>query len=128
MEIARTTLKEVRAANLKPEKHTVMFVNEGDWYCVRDGGKIVAVCCMLKRHYGLCLASLYTLPEYRGRGLMTQLVRYVCDTAYAGKKIYAHCLAASKNIIGRMDGFRFVKHVPYKLQPQWRFIRDGEPE
>ena len=126
MDICRTTKQEVRQTGFKPEKHTVAFIGDGDWYCVKDNGRIVACLCMCDKNYGIQMDELYTHPDYRGRGIMSQLIKYVCDEIYAGKKITAHCLKSSKNIVEKA-GFRLKNIVEFKYGTQWRFVRDGEP-
>ena len=124
MDVIQTNLQEIKACGFKPEPHTVAFQDEGNWFAVKNGEKIVSCLCVKQMKNTLCMSNLYTLPEYRHRGIMTKLVDFVVNKVYAGRKMEAHCLKASREIV-LAAGFHVESVVYFKHGTQWRMKRDG---
>lgn len=109
--IRRCTKSEIADCQFHPEPHTTWFGYDGDWWCYEYGGRIVACIVVRNVRNKNVVAGVYTLPEYRRRGIMHQLIDYVTNVAYAGQDMYAHCLISSKRV------FEDCGYVHYRTTP-----------
>lgn len=118
---------DVRACHFKPEPHTVSLSKydpRETWYAYKIDGKIVSVMSVSEKHGGIYIGEMYTIPEYRRRGLNSLMIMNVCEM-YPNRKKIAHCLNTSKKI---MEGCGFVhyKTVYYKHGTQYYMKKEAE--
>lgn len=121
--ICRVSKDDVRACGFDPEPHTTSFGYDGDWLAYKVGDRIVSVLVVRKVAGKNIVSGCYTLPEFRGRGLMHLLVDYISheDEVYKGQRMFAHCLISSKHIFEDC-GYVYYRTVNYKHGAQ-HFMR-----
>lgn len=118
--IKQISLEYVQSLNFKPEPHTVVFSDEGQWYGYFSGDDCVAVLCVRDKKNCKYVSQCYTHPHFRGKHIMYHLVEYV-TILYSNYTITAHCLEASRNIFLR-NGFTQGSIRPFKYGTQY-FMR-----
>lgn len=123
--IRRTSREEVAQQGFRPEEHTTAFNYDGDWWCYQYGDRVVAVLCVRMVSKKFIITSVYTLPEFRGRGIMHNLVDFVSNSVYEQNTIYAHCLISSKRIFEDC-GYLHYHTVPYKHGTQYFMKKGGQ--
>lgn len=120
-----TTLEEVRKCGFKPEPHTVSFKDDGEWHVLTMGDDIVCTVCITDKHGGKYFSEVYTVPEYRGRGLCTFLITFVADVLYPNHRCIAHCLESSVHCFERA-GFKEVGYRKFKHGDQHVMQKEAE--
>lgn len=125
-----TTAAEVQLLSEEDNKELVELINLvqpgffesgtpllGNYYGVRDGGRLVAMAGERLKMPGLTeVSAVGTHPDFTGRGLARQLVQHVCSRIYErGETPFLHVLSTNKRAIGLYEwlGFRKRRDMPF---------------
>lgn len=70
------------------EQEEMIEKSLADYYCIRDGSEIIAIAKKTRSEEKMCSVSMvYTLPEYRGRGLSRKIVTKITQDILNEHKI-----------------------------------------
>ena len=98
--------------NIKIETYGVDIVDRGIYYAYLKDEKIVSIINITENKYYYKLHCNYTLPEYRGKGYFTELLKYILNIYY-DKTLKADCLESSYKIYAKL-GFNQKKEKQFK--------------
>lgn len=121
--IKKVTQKYVKSLEWKPEPHTIGFDNVGDWYMYYVDGHPAGTLCVTDKNRCKYICSCYTHPDYRRRGILLSLIKYVC-IIYSGSPITAHCLKSSKRVFEKA-GFEHYNTVYWKHGTQYYMRKEA---
>lgn len=102
--------EEARAVKL--DTRDLILRPQDEFHALRIDGRIVSFLSLAREGRHLKVKANYTLPEYRRRGLFSELLAQVL-AAHEGDDVRANCLPASVGIY-RRAGFTPVSERQYK--------------
>ena len=106
----RVTYEEARAVKL--DTRGLILRPQDEFHAIKIDGRIVSFLSLAREGRHLKSKANYTIPEYRRRGLFSELLAHVL-AAHEGEDIRANCLPASVGVYLRA-GFKVLSERQYK--------------
>jgi ribosomal protein S18 acetylase RimI-like enzyme len=101
----------------KPGPFTLRAQALGDFWGVKENGRLIAMAGVRFRHPGLQeISGVCTHPDVRGRGLGRLMMEYMCGRIFArGEQPYLHTFASNTGAVALYEKLGFRLRIPMNV-------------